>query len=77
MSRTLPFPIVLSERVILPDDKPAEIHIHHGKGGYGGVLVLPNGDELSLPHVGSEPQTAVEAMRGAKRCLASVYGRRN
>jgi hypothetical protein len=77
MSRTLRSSVVLIESVILPNDKPAVIRIHHDEGGYGGVLVLPNGNELALSHVGPKPQTAAEAMHGAKKFLASVYGSRN
>lgn len=67
--------VVLTDIVKMPNDKPAQIHIHHGKGGYLGVLVLSNGNELPMS-VGS-PSTAVEALRNAKKFLARVYGRTN
>ena len=75
-SKMLRSPVVLVERVTMPTGKGAEIHIHHGKGGYSGVLVLSNGNELPMS-IGSEPSTAVEAMRGAKKFLAKIYGRSN
>ncbi len=70
-------PLVLVERVTMPSGKSAEIHIHHGKGGYGGVLVFPDGTELPMSHVGPKADTAVEAMRGTKKFLAKVYGKIN
>jgi hypothetical protein len=70
-------PLVLTERVVMPGGKTAEIHIHRGKGGYGGVLVFPGGNELPMSLGVPEPQTAADAMRGAKRFLANVYGRYN
>ena len=74
-SKMLSSPVVLVERVAMPTGKSAEIHIHHGKGGYAGVLVFANGNELPMS-VG-KASTAVEAMRGAKTFLAKVYGRSN
>ena len=76
-SKMLRSPIVRVERVKMPNDTTAEIHIHHGKGGYGGVLVLSNGNELPMSLGVPEPKTAAEAVRGAKKFLASVYGRSN
>jgi hypothetical protein len=53
----------------------------YGKGGFGAVLVYPDGFELPMSYVGTlgrrEPDTAAEAMKGAKRFLAKVYGRSN
>ena len=74
-SKMLRSPVVSVERVKMPTGKSAEIHIHHGKGGYSGVLVLSNGNELPMS-VGN-PSTAAEAMRNAKKFLAQVYGRSN
>jgi hypothetical protein len=68
-------PVVLTGSVTMPTGKSAEIHIHHGKGGYDGVLVLANGEELPMS-VG-KPSTAAEALRNAKKFLAQVYGRSN
>lgn len=76
-SKMLRSPVVRVERVKTPSGATAEIHIHHGKGGYGGVLVLANGNELPLALGVPAPTTAAEAVRGAKRFLASVYGRTN
>lgn len=76
-SKMLSSPVVRVERVKMPNDTTAEIHIHHGKGGYGGVLVLSNGNELPLSLGVPEPKTAAEAVRGAKKFLAQVYGRSN
>ena len=76
-SKMLSSPVVRVERVKMPNDTTAEIHIHHGKGGYGGVLVLSNGNELPMSLGVPEPKTAAEAVRGAKKFLASVYGRSN
>ncbi len=74
-SKMLRSPLVLAEAVTMPSGKTAEIHVHHGKGGYGGVLVFPDGNELPMSLGVPEPKTATEAMRGAKRFLAKVYGR--
>lgn len=76
-ARMLSSPLMLVETVKMPSGETAEIHIHHGRGGYGGVLVFPNGNELPMSPVGPEPKTAVEAMSGAKKFLATVYGRSN
>jgi len=76
-SKMLSSPVVLVDTVTMPTGKTAEIHIHHGKGGYSGVLVLSNGNELPMSLGVPEPKTAVEAMRGAKKSLAQVYGRSN
>ena len=76
-SKMLSSPVVRVERVKMPNDTTAEIHIHHGKGGYGGVLVLSNGNELPMSLGVPEPKTAAEAVRGAKKFLAQVYGRSN
>jgi hypothetical protein len=76
-SKMLSSPVVRVERVKMPNDTTAEIHIHHGKGGYGGVLVLSNGNELPMSLGVPVPTTATEAVRGAKKFLAAVYGRRN
>jgi hypothetical protein len=70
-------PVVRVESVKMPTGATAEIHIHRGKGGYGGVLVFPGDKELPLSLGVPEPKTVVEAMRGAKRFLAKVYGRSN
>jgi len=75
-SKMLHSPVVLTERVALPSGSGA-IHIHHGKGGYSGVLVLSNGNELPMSLGVPAPQTATDAMRGAKKFLAQVYGRSN
>ena len=74
-SKMLSSPVVLVSSVPMPTGKSAEIHIHHGKGGYSGVLVLANGNELPMS-VG-KPSTATEALRNAKKFLAQVYGRSN
>lgn len=76
-SKMLRSPVVRVERVKMPNDATAEIHIHHGKGGYGGVLVLSTGNELPLALGVPAPTTADEAVRGAKRFLTKVYGRSN
>lgn len=70
-------PVVKVERVTLPSGESAAIHIHAGKGGYGGVLVLPSGDELPMSLGVPAPQNAAEALRGAKRFLGQVYGKTN
>ena len=70
-------PLVRVESVTMPNDTTAEIHIHHGKGGYAGVLVFPNGKELPMSLGVPVPHTTAEAVRGAKKFLAAVYGRRN
>jgi len=70
-------PVLLTERVTMPTGKSAEIHIHHGKGGYAGVLVLSNGTELPMSLGVPDPHNAAEAMRAAKKFLAKVYGRSN
>ena len=74
-SKMLSSPVVLVGSVTMPTGKTAEIHIHHGKGGYSGVLVLANGNELPMS-VG-KASTAAEALRNAKKFLAQVYGRSN
>ena len=74
-SKMLSSPVVLVDSVTMPTGKTAEIHIHHGKGGYNGVLVFADGNELPMS-VG-KASTAAEAMRGAKKFLAQVYGRSN
>ena len=76
-SKMLSSPVVRVERVKMPNNATAEIHIHHGKGGYAGVLVLSNGNELPMSLGAPEPKTASEAVRGAKKFLAQVYGRSN
>jgi hypothetical protein len=76
-SKMLSSPVVRVEHVKMPNGATAEIHIHHGKGGYAGVLVLSNGNELPMSLGVPVPQTAAEAARGAKKFLASVYGRSN
>ena len=76
-SKMLSSPVVRVEQVKMPNDTTAEIHIHHGKGGYSGVLVLSNGNELPMSLGVPEPKTAAEAVRGAKKFLAQVYGRSN
>jgi hypothetical protein len=76
-SKMLRSPVVRVERVKMPNGTTGEIHIHHGKGGYGGVLVLPSGNELPLALGVPAPTTAAEAVRGAKKFLATVYGRTN
>ena len=75
-SKMLSSPVVLSESVAMPLGS-ATIHIHHGKGGFAGVLVFPNGNELPMSLGVPVPTTAREALRGAKKFLASVYGRSN
>ena len=76
-AKMLRSPVVrVVERVKLPTGN-AEIHIHHGKGGYSGVLVLSNGNELPMSLGVPEPSNATEAVRGAKRFLSKVYGRTN
>jgi hypothetical protein len=76
-SKMLRSPVVRVERVKMPNGTTGEIHIHHGRGGYGGVLVLASGNELPLALGVPVPTTAAEAVRGAKKFLASVYGRSN
>jgi hypothetical protein len=76
-SKMLSSPVVLVDSVMMPTGKSADIHIHHGKGGYAGVLVFSNGNELPMSLGVPEPKTAAEAMRGAKKFLAKVYGRSN
>jgi hypothetical protein len=76
-AKMLSSPPVRVEDVIMPNGTLAEIHIHHGKGGYAGVLVFPNGKELPMSLGVPVPHTAAEAVRGAKKFLATVYGRRN
>ena len=76
-AKMLSSPVERVERVKMPNDTTAEIHIHHGKGGYSGVLVLSNGNELPMSLGVPEPKTAAEAVRGAKKFLAAVYGRSN
>lgn len=76
-AKMLRSPVVLVGRVTMPNGSPAEIHIHHGKGGYAGVLVHSSGSELPMSLGVPEPKTAAEAMRGAKKFLAKVYGRSN
>lgn len=76
-SKMLSSPVVRVERVKMPNDATAEIHIHHGKGGYSGVLVFGNGNELPMSLGVPVPKTAAEAVRGAKKFLAHVYGRSN
>jgi hypothetical protein len=76
-SKMLSSPVVRVERVKMPNDATAEIHIHHGKGGYSGVLVFGNGNELPMSLGVPVPKTAAEAVRGAKKFLAQVYGRSN
>lgn len=76
-SKMLSSPVVRVERVKMPNDATAEIHIHHGKGGYSGVLVFGNGNELPMALGVPVPKTAAEAVRGAKKFLAQVYGRSN
>jgi hypothetical protein len=70
-------PVVHVERVLMPNDETAEIHIHHGKGGYSGVLVFSRGQELPMSLGAPAPKTSAEALRGAKKFLMQVYGRRN
>jgi len=73
MSRMLLSPVVRTEGVAMPDGSRAEIHIHHGRGGYAGVLVYPSGHELPMSFgVGPEPRTPAEALRRAKKFLAAV-----
>jgi hypothetical protein len=76
-SRMLRSPVVHVERVRMPSGATGEIHVHHGRGGYAGVLVLANGNELPLALGVPAPTTAAEAVRGAKKFLAKVYGRSN
>jgi hypothetical protein len=74
-AKMLRSPVVRVESVKMPNNATAEIHIHHGKGGYSGVLVLSNGNELPMALGVPVPKTAAEAVRGAKKFLANVYGR--
>lgn len=76
-AKMLRSPVVKIARVLMPNDALAEIHIHHGKGGYAGVLVFSSGSELPMSLGVPEPKTAAEALRGAKKFLLQVYGRRN
>lgn len=76
-AKMLRSPVVAVERVRTPSGATAEIHIHHGKVGYSGVLVFDNGNELPLALGVPAPTTAAEAVRGAKKFLAAVYGRSN
>lgn len=68
-------PLLRVESVTLPTGLKAEIHIHHGKGGYAGVLVYPNGNELPLSLGVPEPKTAAAALRGARQFLTRVWGK--
>jgi hypothetical protein len=61
----------------MPNNESAEIHIHQGKSGYSGVLVFSSGHELPMALGVPEPKTTAEALRGAKKFLMQVYGRRN
>ena len=76
-AKMLSSPLVRVERVLMPNGAMAEIHIHHGKGGYSGVLVSSRGSEVPMSLGAPEPKTAVEALRAAKKFLLQVYGRRN
>ena len=76
-AKMLRSPVVKIEPVVMPNDAMAEIHIHHGKGGYSGVLVFSSGSEVPMALGAPEPKTAAEALRGAKKFLLQVYGRRN
>ena len=76
-AKMLSSPVILMDTVTLPSGESGVIHIHRGKGGYAGVLVLPNGNELPMSLGAPEPTTATEALRGAKKFLANVYGRTN
>jgi Family of unknown function (DUF6496) len=76
-AKMLSSPVVSAAPVTMPTGETAEIHIHHGKGGYAGVLVLSNGKELPMSLGVPEPTNATEAMRGAKRFLMKVFGRSN
>lgn len=76
-SKMLSSAVVLTERVKMPNGAGAAIHIHHGKGGYAGVLVLDSGNELPMSLGVPVPTNATEALRGAKKFLAQVYGRSN
>lgn len=68
-------PLERVEAVTMPTGAAAEIHIHRGKGGYAGVLVLANGNELPLSLGVPVPKTAAEALLGAKKFLATVWGK--
>lgn len=76
-AKMLRLPVVKIERVLMPNGAMAEIHIHHGKHGYAGVLVFSSGSEVPMSLGAPEPKTAVEALRAAKKFLLQVYGRRN
>lgn len=73
-SKMLGSPVVATEPVTLPNGSSGEIHIHHGKGGYAGVLVLSSGKELPMTLGVPIPKTAAEAVRGAKKFFRQVYG---
>lgn len=76
-AKMLRSPVVKIARVLMPNGAMAEIHIHHGKHGYAGVLVFSSGSEVPMSLGAPEPKTAVEALRAAKKFLLQVYGRRN
>jgi hypothetical protein len=70
-------PLVRIESVVMPNGKTAQIHIHHGRGGYSAVLVASSGSEVPMSLGAPAPTNTVEAVRAAKKFLQQVYGRRN
>jgi hypothetical protein len=76
-AKMLSSPLVRVEQVLMPNDTTAEIHIHHGKGGYAGVLVTSGGSEVPMSLGVPKPETADAALRAAKKFLVQVYGRKN
>jgi len=75
-AKMLSTPLVRVERVLMPNGKTAEIHIHHGKDGFAGVLVSSSGSEVPMSLGAPAPKSSDEALRGAKKFLLQVYGRR-
>lgn len=76
-AKMLSSPLVRIEPVVMPDGSMAQIHIHHGKGGYSGMLVVSSGSEVPMSLGAPAPTNVVEAVRAAKKFLQQVYGRRN
>lgn len=76
-AKMLSSPLVHIEPVVMPNDTTAEIHIHHSKGGYSGVLVSSGGSEVPMSLGAPPPKTIAGAVRGAKKFLLQVYGRKN
>jgi hypothetical protein len=74
-AKMLNSPLEHVEGVVLPNGAQAEIHIHHGNGGYSGVLVSSRGAEVPMSLGAPAPKSLDEAIRGAKRFLQQVYGK--